>query len=103
MLANLVELTDVRMADACGRARFAPQSFACLVACQLGAHRFQRNGAPQAWIVGGIHDAHSTFANLSQNSVRTDLLSHQLVCSGSARFRFSVPVSPKLATEHGAS
>ena len=82
MLADFVQLTNIRMTDACRGTRLAPQPFTCLLVGELGTHGLERDRAPQAWVLGGIDHAHATFAKLVQNAVSAEVFSHQVICSG---------------------
>ena len=77
MLADLVELTDIRMTDARSRARLPPEPFTSLLTGELGAHRLERDRAAKAWVFGGIDDAHATFAKFVENAVSAEVFSHQ--------------------------
>jgi hypothetical protein len=78
VFADFVQLTDVGMADARRRARFAPQPLARFVVGNFGAHGFERHRAAKPRILGGIHDAHATLAQLVQDFVRPKMIAHQI-------------------------
>ena len=72
VLADLVDLADVRMIDARRRAGLAPEALARrLVAGQRG-HRLERDGALEPLVARGVDDAHPALAELAHDGVVPD-------------------------------
>ena len=60
IFVELVERTDVRMADARGGARLAPEALArAFVRQRVRPHDLDRDRAIEPIVVRGIHDAHA--------------------------------------------
>ena len=72
VLADLVDLADVWMIDAGGRAGLAPEP---LLRRRIVGHpgqHLQRDGAMKALVASGIDDAHAAFAELAFDGVGAD-------------------------------
>ncbi len=72
VLADLVDLADVRMVDAGCGARLAPEPFARRVLVGERQHHFQRDRALQPFVARGIDYAHAAFAELVRNRIVAD-------------------------------
>src|SRR6266540_1058837 len=78
VLTYFIQLTDVRVADARSGTRFAAQALTRFVAGELGSDCLECDRATETRVVGGVDDAHAAFAQLVQDSIGTELRSHQL-------------------------
>ncbi len=72
VLANLVDLADVRVVDAGRGPRFAPEAPARRLVFGHRRHRFQGNGALQPLVSRSVNDTHSTFAEFARNLIVPD-------------------------------
>jgi hypothetical protein len=81
-LADVVDVDDVRVVDAVGRARLAQHPRAEVgLAAQVGANELQRDHPVDEDVTGAIDDAHSAFARPSLQTVATrDHTSEHGVC-----------------------
>ena len=72
VLADFVNLADVRMVDARGRPGFAPEALPRrLVVCRR-RHRFYRHDTLEPFVACGIDDAHAAFPELAGDGVVAD-------------------------------
>ncbi len=114
--ADFVDLADVRMVDAGGRAGLAPEAPACRLVLLERQHHLQRHGALQPFIVRLIHDAHSAGAELAADRVVADARWEAFLNSspegpagdpggGGAPFsqRYRPPSHPVVGTSTGSS
>ena len=63
-LADIVDVDDVGVVDAIGRARFAQHPSAQVrLAAQVGANQLHRDHAIDEHVASAVHDAHAAFAN----------------------------------------
>ena len=97
ILADVVDLADVRMIDARGRARLPPQSLPGRLVLSETQNHLQRDGALQALVVGLVDDPHPAGAQLSGDPVVRDSrwrVTLWLVAAGCLRGRraFQPPV-----------
>jgi hypothetical protein len=76
VFADLVDLTDVGMVDAGGRARFAPQPFTPRLVTGQRRQRLQRDGAPEALVARLVDDAHAALAELAGDRVLAETSRH---------------------------
>jgi hypothetical protein len=72
ILADLVDLADVRMVDARRRPRLAPEALARGLVARRRRHRLQRNRALEPFVARRIDDAHPAFAELVRDDVMGD-------------------------------
>ena len=73
LFADFVDLADVRMVDAGGRAGLAPEPPACRLVVLERQHHLQRHGPLQPLIVRQVDDAHPASAELPADRVVGDL------------------------------
>ena len=72
ILADFVELADVRVVDAGRDPRFPLQALAGLGPDVLRPHGLDGDRPIQAFVVPRIHDAHAAFAERTSDSIGTD-------------------------------
>ena len=84
VLADLVDLADVRMIDARRGARLAPQPLPRRLVAGERRHRLEGDGALEPLVARRVDDAHAAFAQLAHDRVAADA-SRQDRSSGSAR------------------
>src|SRR6185436_9013324 len=72
LLADVVELADVRMVDAGGRPRLALEAPARGVVAAQGAHLLERDGAAEPLVPGCVDDAHAALAERARHGVVPD-------------------------------
>jgi hypothetical protein len=69
VFANLVDLADMRMIRAGGRAGFAPKSLAPVVIHAKLAKKLHRDRTVQILVMGAIHLAHAALAELLDDPI----------------------------------
>ena len=84
VLADLVDLADVWMIHARGRARFAPESLARRLVAGQRRHRLQGDRALETLVARRVHDPHSALPQLARHRVVADAIG-QVVPRGVAR------------------
>ena len=88
-LVELVERTDVRVADARGGARLAAEALArAFVGDGLRTHDLDGDGPIQPVVVRGVHDAHAALADHPRDAIASDVRRQH---DGSLQTRMSVP------------
>ena len=78
VLAYLVDLANVRVIDARGGPRLAPEPLARVLVAAERRQRLERHRALEPLIASRIDDAHATLAKLVRERVVTDARRHQL-------------------------
>ncbi len=79
LLAQLVELTDGRMIDACRHTRLALEPLPRLGIGGIRPQRLDRDGTFEAVVVGRIDHAHASLAEYARNPVASDRGAHGLL------------------------
>ena len=69
LLADLIELADVRVVDPRGGPGFAPETLACRLVAGQRRHRLQRDGALQPLVARRVDDTHPACPQLAGDRV----------------------------------
>ena len=72
LLADLVELADVRMVDAGGGLGFAPEALARGLVVGQAEDGLDGQAAVEALVAGGVDDAHPSLSQLAQDEIGAD-------------------------------
>ena len=76
VFADFVDLADVRMIDARGRAGFPPEALPRRLVVGSGRHRLHRDRALEPLVARRIDDAHPAFAQLALDRIAADASGH---------------------------
>ena len=74
LLADLVDLADVWMIHARGRARFTPEALARRLVAGQRRHRLQGDRALETLVARRVHDAHSALPQLAHHRIAADAI-----------------------------
>ena len=73
LFADLVDLADIRMIDAGGGSRFAPEALPRCFVVHPRRHHFQSHAALQPLVARCVDDAHPAFPDLARDRVVRDV------------------------------